>query len=153
MFHLHSHSFFLCWYLDWMQIEQCKWNLSLCGSLCFNLMQPRSHKNIQPAPQLTFYLFLYYRFSKATPTQLTLPSQFYPNPRWRVTSGFVLLPGKQELHCALRCMDVRHQVGEIPVDLHVYTHTRISSIFHLYQLYVPYVILIIFWNTEPFQMQ
>lgn len=71
------------------------------------------------------------RFFKATPTQQTLPRRCCPSPRWHASSESVLLPGKQALHCVLKCMDARSQVG----DLHAYLHSRLSLIFAGNQLY------------------
>lgn len=65
------------------------------------------------------------RFFKETPTQQTLPRRCCRSPHWRASSESVLLPGKQALHCALKCMDVRSQVG----DLHAYLHSRLSLMF------------------------
>lgn len=66
-----------------------------------------------------------HRFFKATPTQQMLPRRCCPSPRWHASSESVLLPGKQASRCALRCMDVRSQVG----DLHAYLHSPSSLIF------------------------
>lgn len=106
-----------------MQISPLHWLSFL------NVMRPGFQKNIHPASQLSvnnlFFSCLSYRFSKATPTQQTLPRRCCPNPHWHASSGSVPLPGKQASHCASRCMDVRYQVGtaEIHAEPHAYIHT------------------------------